>query len=129
MSVSPHHPDAEPTRSRLSVEIMPRAAAGAARVVVGGELDLATAPRLRAELMSLLDQGCHELEVDLDGVSFCDVAGLTTLLHAHARAVGVGGGLVVRGSCPPLRLMLRVLRPEGAFDMAPDVLPTGGNEA
>jgi anti-anti-sigma factor len=93
----------------------------AARVVARGELDLATAPRLRAELTSLLDQGRHDLDVDLVAVTFCDVAGLTVLLDAHARAGGAGGRLVVHGSCPPLRLMLRVLRPEGAFEMAPGV--------
>ena len=86
---------------------------------VFGELDLATAPRLYAQLETLLGDGCRELDLDLEEVDFCDVAGLNMLLRTHAEAVRAGGRLVVRGSCPPLRLMLRVLRPDDVFEVAP----------
>jgi anti-anti-sigma factor len=127
MPVSPDVPDAVPA-SPLTVDAFPCAAA-AARVRVAGELDLATVPQLRAELAALLEAGRCELDLDLDGVTFCDVAGLTVLLRAHDLAVKAGGRLVVHGSCPPLRLMLRVLRPRQAFTMVPEVLPPGGAQA
>jgi anti-anti-sigma factor len=101
------------------VDVLPAPAPRAARVRASGELDLATAPRLQAKLEALLAGGCSDLDLDLEDVTFCDVAGLNMLLRVHAAAVAAGGLLVVRGSCPPLRLMLRVLRPEGAFELRP----------
>ncbi len=115
--------DAGPGSGRLRVVLAPASAPPVARVRVRGELDLATAPALHAQLGALLRDGYRDLELDLEDVDFCDVAGLNMLLRTHADAVRAGGGLVVRGSCPPLRLMMRVLRPEGAFELAP---PDGG---
>jgi anti-sigma B factor antagonist len=104
---------------RLRVVLAPTSAPPAALVRVSGELDLATAPRLHAELETLLREGFRDLDLDLDQVDFCDVAGLNMLLRSHAAAVTSGGRLVVYGSCPPLRLMMRVLQPAGAFELAP----------
>ena len=122
MPLSSDVPDAEPAKSPLTIEVFPDGPTSA-RVRVAGELDLATVPRLRAELTALLEGGRHELDLDLDGMTFCDVAGLTALLRAHTRAVHAGGRLVVHGSCPPLRLMLQVLRPPAVFAMVPEVAP------
>lgn len=112
-------PGAGPDSGRLRMVLAPASAPPVARVRVRGELDLATAPRLHTQLQALLRAGYRDLDLDLDDVDFCDVAGLNTLLRTHAEAVRAGGGLVVRGSCAPLRLMMRVLRPEGAFELAP----------
>lgn len=108
----------QPASTPLRVDVLPSPAPAAARVRVCGELDLATVPRLRAELEALLHSGHCHLDLDLDKVTFCDVAGLNLLLRINAAAVAAGGRLVVRGSCPPLLLMLRVLHPEGAFVLA-----------
>jgi anti-anti-sigma factor len=117
VSTSPPGAGREP--GRLRVVLAPTSAPPAALVRVSGELDLATAPRLRAQLDRLLGDGYRDLDLDLDEVEFCDVAGLNLLLRTHADAVRSGGRLVVHGSCPPLRLMLRVLQPAGAFELAP----------
>ena len=112
-------PGAGPDTGRLRVVLAPASAPPVAPVSVRGELDLETAPRLQTELQALLRAGYRDIDLDLEDVDFCDVAGLNMLLRTHAEAVRAGGGLVVRGSCPPLRLMMRVLRPEGAFELAP----------
>ncbi|SDM17293.1 STAS domain-containing protein [Allokutzneria albata] len=71
----------------------------AAVVTVAGEIDIATAPRLRTALLA--ECGDHdELVVDLAGVSHLDCAGVGALLAARA-AVGrlrlVGAhGIVLR---------------------------------
>ncbi len=117
MSLPP--PGAGPDSGRLRMVLSPASAPPAARVRVRGELDLATAPRLHAQLQALLRDGYRDIDLDLEDVDFCDVAGLNMLLWTHADAVRAGGGLVVRGSCPPLRLMMLVLRPAGAFELAP----------
>jgi hypothetical protein len=70
----------------------------------------------RVELDDLVDGGYHELDVDLGAVTFCDVAGLNVLLRARAAAVAAGGRLGLLGSCPTLRMMLRALHLERAFD-------------
>ena len=109
-------PGDPPARASLRVDVQRAPAPPVARVQAAGELDLATAPRLQAELDDLLDDGYHELDLDLDEVSFCDVAGLNMLLRARAAAVAAGGRLGLMGSCPTLQMMLRVLRLERAFE-------------
>ena len=114
--MSPPSPGDPPARASLRVDVQRASAPPGACVRAAGELDLATAPRLQAELDGLLDGGYHELDLDLDEVSFCDVAGLNVLLRARAAAVAAGGRVSLVGSCPTLRMMLRVLRLERAFE-------------
>jgi anti-sigma B factor antagonist len=106
----------QPAMAPFWVDVARPPAPPVARVRAGGELDLATAPRLQAELEALLAAGCCQLDLDVQDVTFCDVAGLNMLLGVRVEAVAAGGGLVVRGHCPPLRLMLRVLRLQQLFE-------------
>ena len=110
------NPGDPPARSSLWVDVQRAPAPPGACVRAAGELDLATAPRLQATLDDLLDGGYHELNLDLDEVIFCDVAGLNVLLRSRAAAVAAGGHLSLVGVCPTLRMMLRVLRLERAFE-------------
>jgi anti-sigma B factor antagonist len=100
----------------LRVEVQRPTARPVAWVRAAGELDLATVPRLQAELDALLDDGYCQLDLDLDEVTFCDVAGLNLLLRVRHAAVAAGGHLAVHGRCPTLRMMLRVLGLERAFE-------------
>lgn len=80
---------------------------------------MATAPQLLAALEALVGDGVRTLDVDLDRVPFCDVAGLNVLLRAHGMARARGGRVVVRGECSPLRRMLAVLHLTETFELAP----------
>jgi anti-sigma B factor antagonist len=60
---------------------------GRAVVVVRGELDLATAPELQAELSERLDAG-QDVVLDLRELGFLDSTGLRVLVATHARAEG-----------------------------------------
>ncbi len=54
-------------------------------VVVTGDVDLHTAPVLRAEARTAMTQGARHLVLDMGGVDFVDSTGLSTLivlLHA-----------------------------------------------
>jgi anti-sigma B factor antagonist len=63
---------------------------GVARVVVDGELDIATAPVLDARLVDL-EQGANgTLELDMAKVGFMDSTGLRALLNARTRAEAAG---------------------------------------
>src|SRR5215211_9478594 len=58
---------------------------------VFGELDLATAPRLCAQLDAARTQRVRRVVVDLTGVDFCDSTGLRALMGASTE-LRVGGG-------------------------------------
>src|SRR4051812_29862570 len=52
---------------------------------VGGEIDVATAPRLREQLISLVNDQRYRIVVDLDDVDFIDSTGLGVLIGALKR--------------------------------------------
>ncbi len=61
----------------------------AVRVVVRGELDLSNALELRNAVMTAVDLAARSgrvLELDLADVSFCDSAGMRTLVEVHDAA-------------------------------------------
>ena len=70
--------------------------AGVGVLTVAGEVDLATAPRLREQLVRLIAgvKG-KAVVVDLAGVTFCDSLGLGVLVGAQRRARALGGRLLV----------------------------------
>jgi anti-sigma B factor antagonist len=77
-------------------------------VVVLGELDMATAPMLRAELRRLVTSGAMAIAVDLDGVGFCDSIGLGVLVGARRRAMEAGGRFVLMTESPRLVKLLGI---------------------
>jgi anti-sigma B factor antagonist len=54
-------------------------------LTVSGELDIATAPTLRAHLDAAAEAGRHRLVIDLSAVSFLDSVALATIVHAKQR--------------------------------------------
>ena len=76
-------------------------------VTVAGEIDIATAARLRERLFELADGG-RPLVADLDQVRFIDSAGLAVLVGAANRAAAHGGSLHVVCARPRVRQLLRL---------------------
>ncbi len=66
---------------------------GYAVVAVSGEVDVATVPRLREQLHSLVAQGDNRIVVDLEAVDFLDSTGLGVLVGALKRVRAAGGAL------------------------------------
>ena len=54
-------------------------------IVVEGEVDVYTAPRLKDELVTLIQGGCTHVIVDLEKVGFIDSSGLGVLVSALRR--------------------------------------------
>ncbi len=64
---------------------------------VRGEIDMATCPQLRQEIVAQISQGNYFIIVDLDGVDFIDSTGLGVLIGGLKRARSQGGDLRVSG--------------------------------
>jgi anti-sigma B factor antagonist len=76
------------------------------RIVVTGELDMETGPRLREELLIVESEQPDTLVLDLRGVSFFDSTGLEIVLDAEVRAREAGRTLVVLpGDGEPRRVL------------------------
>ena len=62
-------------------------------VVVGGEIDVYTAPKLREQLIDLVSNGSYQLVVDMENVDFLDSTGLGVLVGGLKRVRAHDGSL------------------------------------
>lgn len=76
-----------------------------------GAADLVTEPVLQAALDRVLQEGPDSLVLDLSEVVFCDVRGLTTLLHGYTDATRRGVAFAMAGASPLLVRMWDALHP------------------
>jgi anti-sigma B factor antagonist len=81
---------------------------GTATVRIEGEVEFATAPRLRATLLDLAQEGANPVVVDLAGVSFLDSAGISLLIQAKKRLASEGSDLVLRAPQNNIRRVLEI---------------------
>ncbi|MFD0691180.1 STAS domain-containing protein [Actinomadura fibrosa] len=78
-------------------------------VRLAGDLDVATAPRLRAYLLETLDdRRPGTLVLEMSAVEFTDSSGLATLVWAHGEMARGGGALEIRNPRPTLRRIMAV---------------------
>ncbi len=80
----------------------------AATVRIEGEIEFATAPRLRTALLELAQHGASPVVVDLAAVSFVDSAGISLLIQAKKRFAAAGAELVLRAPQPAVRRVLEI---------------------
>ena len=91
-------------------------------VVLEGELDLATMPSFRAEVMERCDPATAQLVVDLSRVAVIDSPGIGGLLRLAHRAEASNRRLgLVTGANQRLLRLLRISRLEGAFAVGEDL--------
>ena len=88
--------------------------------VLSGELDIASVPELREQLLGLLTPDACRLIVDLSHVSSCDASGLAVLVGTNRRARLLGGVLRLAAPAPPVTEALRIT----GLDRQLDVFPT-----
>ena len=86
---------------------------------VAGELDLSTAPRLRAQIDRVLQDGSDAVVVDLSHVTFIDSVALAVLVAAHAR-LAPAGRLAVVARTPFVQLVLEATGLDGVLDVFSD---------
>ncbi|MGH2874442.1 MAG: STAS domain-containing protein [Solirubrobacteraceae bacterium] len=97
---------------------------GVAHIVVGGELDLATAPILERELRAADARG-HPVVLDLRGVWFCDSAGIQTVVTATRRARKCGRRLVVVPGSSQLRRIFTLTGIDAVLEIVEDPATIG----
>ncbi|MFF4448826.1 STAS domain-containing protein [Streptomyces sp. NPDC001502] len=91
-TVQDERPDL-PGAAGLEVGVTPGPRPGTAQVVVSGEIDFDNATFLCEALLAALFSQRATLLVDLERVTFCDCAGLNTLLTARHAALQAGRSL------------------------------------
>lgn len=79
-----------------------------AAIALHGELDIANAEGLRAELMGHLDAGRRVLRVDASGVDFMDSTAIGVLVAVNARCREEHGSLILTGLRRPLLRLLKI---------------------
>lgn len=77
-------------------------------VTVHGQLDIATAPRLRDQLAEIAHRHSPHLIVDLADVTFCDSSGLAAFLATARRVALLDGELVLAAPSGQLRKVLTI---------------------
>jgi anti-sigma B factor antagonist len=76
---------------------------GVAVIGLGGEVDVYTSPRLKQEMVDLLNRGTTRLIIDLSAVEYLDSTGLGVLIGGLKRARERDGDL--RLICDNLRIL------------------------
>jgi anti-anti-sigma factor len=79
-----------------------------ARLLVVGELDYGTAPRLARLLSDLLDAGYRRIDLDLSRLTFLAAAGLNVFREATTRFDEAGGRLRLTGVTARITRILRI---------------------
>jgi anti-sigma B factor antagonist len=102
------------------LEVRTETTDGATRVVLQGELDIASTPLLDAELEKLEGAEPPVMVIDLRGVEFMDSTGLRAMVAADARAKEAGRRLaIVRGS-KAVERVFKLTRLDESLDMIDD---------
>lgn len=104
-------------------------------VAVAGEVDVATAPRLRKETLAVLSEGHDRVVLDLEAVDFLDSTGLGVLIGVLRRINAVGGQLRLVCSTPRILDLFTLTGLDRVFDLragvadatAPDGVDAGGD--
>ncbi len=90
----------------LGLEVLERGDASV--LAVSGEVDVATVPRLREKLHSLVAEGSPRIVVDLERVDFLDSTGLGVLVGALKRVRANGGELALVCTSARIRKVFEV---------------------
>lgn len=95
-------------------------------VAVAGEVDVATAPRLRKETLAVLSEGHDRVVLDLEAVDFLDSTGLGVLIGVLRRVNAVGGQLRLVCSTPRILDLFTLTGLDRVFDLRATVADATG---
>jgi anti-sigma B factor antagonist len=87
-------------------------------MVLKGELDVYTGPRLRVCLVELIAEGQRRIVIDLAGLRFIDSTGIGVLVGALKRARLSGGEIALRSPSAGVRKALEIAGLSEVFAIA-----------
>jgi anti-sigma B factor antagonist len=96
-------------------------------VSVSGEVDVATAPRLREEIVRAVSQGATQILVDLEAVDFLDSMGLGVLVGALKRVKSHGGEMAIVCTNERLLRIFEITGLQQVFDVRDTVTDVVGS--
>ena len=88
---------------------------------VSGEIDIATAPGLRSQLIGLVTGGRTSVVLDLAGVEFLDSTGLGVIVGVLKRARTLGGDLRLVCPNPAVRRVFEITALDRTMPLADSV--------
>jgi anti-sigma B factor antagonist len=103
-------------RTQVDLSLTTRTEGDRTIVSVGGEIDVYTAPKLREQLVDLVNAGQYHLVVDMEDVEFLDSTGLGVLVGGLKRVRAHEGSL--RLVCTQERI-LKIFRITGLTKVFP----------
>ena len=89
-------------------------------MTISGELDIASVPVLREQILGLLRPAAASggrIVIDLSGVTFCDASGLAALVGASRRADQLDGVLRLAAPTPLVATLLRLTGLDSRFEI------------
>jgi anti-sigma B factor antagonist len=111
--MTPHEIDYSLQGLTLSV----RSQNGYTIAAISGDLDIASVPALREQLLGLLQPHASRIVADLSGVTFCDASGLAVLIGVSRRARLLSGVLRLAAPSPPVVTVLRLTGLDRQFEI------------
>lgn len=110
------------TKVSPTLDLSVRTASGGVTIAeLTGEVDIASVPALREQLLRLLRPGSSRLVIDLSEVSFCDASGLAVLVSTGRRARLLGGFLRLAAVSPQVGRVLHLAGLLRSFAIFPTV--------
>jgi anti-anti-sigma factor len=85
---------------------------------LAGEIDLTTISIMAAAVDKSLRDHPARMTIDMRAVTFCDCAGMRTLLDAQQQATAARTGFRLTGLTPPVRRILTLMRATGLLRAA-----------
>jgi anti-anti-sigma factor len=103
----------------VTFSVTTRTAGSGTVVTVAGELDVATAPRLRAGIGAVTLGRGQLLVVDLAEVTFCDSSGISALIAARNAAEAAEAGVALAAVPPRILRTFTLIGLAGFFPTYP----------
>ncbi|MFF7253487.1 STAS domain-containing protein [Streptomyces microflavus] len=100
--------------------IITRDAATGPVLEIIGDLDHATAPKLRKAVEGLSVAAGQLLVLDLADLRFCDSSGISVLLSARSLAIGQGAGIALAAVPADTARILGIVGLDQVFTIHPD---------